>query len=119
MAIPWILIAIGLTLALLLVAVLIMHKNKKLKPDYQTWFYIGITWVAIGLPLKNTPLFIIGAVLLISSLVNKDKWEQNKKVDWNKLSDKDKKVRVVLIIVLGILVLLGVIALYLVEKGIL
>ncbi|MBD3311617.1 MAG: hypothetical protein GF349_03935 [Candidatus Magasanikbacteria bacterium] len=106
---PWILIAVAVLILILAVVAILINKDKKRPPDYYTFFIIGLTWIAIGLPLKNYALWIMGLVFTAIGLINKDKWKQNHK-KWNQLTDKEKKAKMVLITILGILVLAGFVA---------
>lgn len=104
--ISWFMISVAVLLALLLFYI---NKGKKHKPDYYSFFIIGIIWVATGVPLKNYVLSAMGAVFLIVGLTNKKKWKQNHR-SFNKLSKKEKKQKIILMIILLAILLLGVIA---------
>jgi len=115
--IPWILIIVALLLLLLGAAFFLLFKNKKRPPpDYYTLFITGIIWLAAGLPLGNTPLTAMGAVLAVVGLLNKDKWEKNRR-RWEDLDEDEKRFKLILIAALGLLVLLGAVAFLLVENG--
>lgn len=103
----------------LLVVFLIKQKGKKHKPDYQTFFTIGIIWTAFGIIFwKEMSFFlIIGIVFLILGLSNKDKWKKNHR-SWNKMNKNEKKLMIWIMIILGILVLGVITAFLLLGKGI-
>ena len=115
--IPWIMIVILVVLILLGMLFFYMCKGKKHKPDYYSLFTIGIIWVAIGIPLKNYVLLIMGIIFLIVGLVNKKKWKTNRRT-WNDLNSKEKKIKLIAITILGVLVFLGLVVFFLVQKGI-
>jgi len=117
----WILISIAVLVVLFAVIFIFLVSKKKIKyrePDYYSIFLVGLIWFAIGIPLDNSALWVIGLILLIWGLVNKKKWEKNR-VRWENLTKFEKKLRIWIMVVLGVLVLAGLIFLLLVEKGIL
>lgn len=112
-----------LTLVILIIFfVIFLYKYKKsngqLKPDYYGLFTFGVLWLFLGIPIKNYALSIMGFVFLTIGLANKSKWEKNRK-RWSNLTEEQKKIRIFLIIGLGILVLLGFAFLFLTEKNLL
>jgi len=114
--IPWILIAIAvLIIVLALVAVIALKNNKEHKTDYYTFFILGITWIALGVPLKNPAFSIMGVVFAIIGLKNKDKWKENRQT-WDKLDDKQKKLKSWILVILGVLLLVGAIVFYFFQR---
>ncbi|MFC1647910.1 hypothetical protein ACFL1B_00465 [Nanoarchaeota archaeon] len=113
--VPWLLMAIIIVLIILGLVVWFVRKDNKRPTDYYNLFVIGIIWVAIGLPLDNMPLFIVGLALMISGLANKDKWKQNR-VKLSDLNEKERKYRMYLIIFASVLVLVGVVVFLLVVR---
>jgi heme/copper-type cytochrome/quinol oxidase subunit 2 len=112
-----------ITLAILLIFfVIFLYKYKKsngqLKPDYYGLFTFGFIWLFLGIPIKNYALSAMGLIFLIIGLANKSKWEENRK-RWSNLTKEQKKIRIFLIIGLGILVLLGFVFSFLTEKNLL
>ena len=112
---PWILISVAILLVLFLILAIILRKGNKRPPDYYAFFIMGIIWLIFGLPLKNYTLSAMGVVFTIAGLVNKDKWEQNRQ-RWETLSPGEKKWRIAIIIILGILVLAGLVFFLLAAK---
>jgi formate hydrogenlyase subunit 3/multisubunit Na+/H+ antiporter MnhD subunit len=114
-AIPWIIISIGVLIVLLaVIAILISRKkDKKHEPDYYSFFIMGVIWTMFGIIFfKDMFYFLgIGIVFMILGLSNKNKWKQNHKT-WKQLSDKEQKLKIIVMLVLGILVLLGLIVYY-------
>ncbi len=117
MAKPWILIAIAVFVVIFgILAVLAARARKrKNRPiDYFSWFIIGIIWVAAGLiGFDNMPFFfIMGLVFMIIGLVHKKEWKKNHEANkWKNLSKQEKKIRIWILLILGILVLAGLAAL--------
>ncbi|MFH1455380.1 MAG: hypothetical protein ABIF40_00335 [archaeon] len=111
--IPWILISIAVLILLLLAVAIFLSKKNKREPDYYSFFILGIIWTVIGIPLDNFALSAIGIIFLIIGLANKNKWKKNKRT-WKKLNKKEKRVRIIITVILGILVLLGLV-LYLIQ----
>jgi hypothetical protein len=107
-AIPWILIAVGVFLILFIFLVFLLIKKKKRAPDYYTFFIVGIIWLPIGIATGNHALSAMGVVFAIVGLINKKKWKENRRI-WKKMDKDEKKITVIVIIMLSILVLLGLI----------
>lgn len=120
-SLPWIIIAVGALLILLIVAFIVLLFNKKIphrEPDYQTWFWLGICWLGAGIPLGTTSnnwgISFMGLVFMILGLANKNKWKKNH-VKWKDLKPLEKKFKTWIIVVLGIIVLAGLVAFFIVE----
>ncbi len=113
MMIPWILISILVLLVLFAVFGIYAKKKYKRPVDYYNFFVIGMIWAVIGIPLHNYVLTIIGIVFMVTGLVNKDKWESNRRT-WKDLPKGERKLVMWLTIILGLLVLAGLIAMLLV-----
>ena len=105
-------------LGFLLIGFLLSSKKNKRPPDYYALFVIGITWVAIGLPLQNYTLSILGAAFMLSGILNKNKWKTNRG-NWDNLRKEEKIVRGVLIFGLTAFLFLGLIIFYLAQEGVL
>lgn len=106
--IPWMLITV-LSLLILFGIIAFLYKNKKKSPiDYYNFFIMGIIWAGAGVPLKNYALSAMGIIFLIVGLVNKDKWKKNHKT-WKQLTEEEKKIKYVVLIGLGMLVVLGLV----------
>ena len=109
----WIILAAIIALAIIMFLVFKFGKGKKHEPDYRTFFIIGLVFFVIGLPTKNYPLFILGLAFLGVGLVNKKKWKKQK--NWKQLSKKEKQIKLLIFIGLGVLIVLGLIA-YLIQS---
>lgn len=117
---PWILISIVILLVILgIVAIIVAVKRKKKhKTDYYTFFIMGIIWFAMGLPLKNSALWAMGLIFAIYGLAHKKEWKANHQANrWENLEPFERKLKVGIIIGLGLLVLAGLIVFYLFRKG--
>lgn len=116
--IPWIIIAVAILLLVGLFFMIWARRKTKIPPDYYAFFWIGIAWMIIGLPLENYALSIIGLVFFIIGLANKDKWKQNRR-KWADLGKQEKTAMMIATIVLLVLLIAGAVVFYLTEKGIL
>lgn len=103
----WILLSIFILLGGLAVVALI-KKDKKRKPNYYALFLSGIIWLCAGIPLDNYFLSVLGLFFIIIGLINNQKWKENHR-GWRDLSKEERKVKMILIVVLGVLVLLGLV----------
>jgi len=112
MAVPWILIAVLVVLAILAILVLFYRKKYKARTDYYSLFMIGIVWIAIGVPLKNFFLWGLGLVFMIAGLAHKNEWKKGHKT-WKQLSKKEQKMKMTIMIILGVVLLVGVLLFFL------
>ncbi len=113
-AFPYILVALVALLVIFLAVVFwYWKKGKKHIPDYRAFFYMGIVWLAIGLPLENYGFFAMGIVFTVVGLVNKDKWGKHKR--WGQLSKEERNFKLALILGLLALVLITAVAFFLIS----
>lgn len=98
-----------LLIALAIAAAVLWRKNRY-ETDYYNLFIIGITWLAVGLPLKNKVMWVLGLVFMVLGIANKNKWKKNRRT-WNEINKAEKKTRIIIMVILGILVLAGFILL--------
>jgi len=113
----WLVVSIGVIILILLILALTLWKKKSnIPPDYYTLFVVGLSWFVVGFPMENIALTVIGVLFMIIGLVNKDKWQKNHKT-WAHLTPEEKKLKMILMIVLGGLVALGIIFLVLKQNG--
>jgi 4-amino-4-deoxy-L-arabinose transferase-like glycosyltransferase len=124
MEVPWIILAIFVLVVILgIIALIFTKKRRGHKTDYYALFIMGITWIPIGIIFMATDnslgtlFLILGLAYMAIGLTHKKKWKKNH-VCFDKLSDKKKKARIILILVVGLLVLMGLITFYLVKRGI-
>lgn len=123
-SLPWILISVAVLVVVIgILAIIATFKTKrKHKPDYYAFFIMGITWLAIGIPLgttaRNWTFFILGIVFLTIGLANKDKWKTNHEYNkWKNLTKTERIFRVIILVILGLLVLAGLVVFLLVRSG--
>ncbi len=111
----WIITSIIIILLIFLAVVFYMKKkNKDMKTDYRTFLYMGLAWLAIGLPFKNQSLLIMGFVFTVLGLAHKKEWGENAK-KWSDLSKEEKVLKGILIAILLILFIVGIV-IYLLER---
>ena len=124
-AIPWMIISLGaILLVLVILFALIFVKGKKAKKpatDYYAFFVMGITWLPMGIafrlifPETLVGYFFIslGIIYTILGFVHRKEWKKNHKT-WKQLSKQEKNFKIIILIILGLLVLGGLVAFYLV-----
>jgi len=110
----FLMISIAIIILALLFIFLGFRKGEKQETDYYTLFIIGITWLAVGIPLKNYALFIMGLVFMGVGLANKDKWKKQEK--WSEIPKGKKRLKIFLMIGLLFFLLLGVVVLYFTKE---
>jgi len=88
--------------------------------DYYAFFLIGIIWLVAGIMMQlsdnatGTFFFIMGVVYVVMGLAHKKEWKKNHKPNkWKNLTKQERKFRIWIFIILGILVLAGLAALLL------
>jgi cytochrome c biogenesis protein CcdA len=97
----------------LLAVYLYRHQGKKHEVDYRTLFNMGLIFFVIGLTTSNPGMWGLGLAFFAIGLVNRKKWKKEKK--WSELTKKERKVRIVLLVALGLLVIAGLVAFLLVN----
>lgn len=118
----WVLIGVAVLIVLLAIIAIVATRKNKRPTDYYSLFVIGLIWLIIGVVAMFIPdyefnfFFILGLVFFIIGLANKNKWKKNR-LTWKKLNKKERKFRMILIIILGVLVFVGVVFFLLAEKG--
>ena len=111
----WIIFGIILALLISFIVFTILQRKYKKRPiDYYSFFIMGVIWLVIGLPFRNWTLVVLGAVFTVVGFVNKKKWKQNR-VTWNDLTKQEKKLRIWIFSILGVLLLIGLIVYYFVR----
>jgi len=108
----------GLLVIFLAVAIILQRKNIKRPIDYYNLFLTGLIWLVIGIPLAfdSSYIFVIVGIFLVGvGLLNKNKWQANRR-KWSDLTPKEKSIKRILLIVLGAFVLAGFIAYFLSAK---
>ena len=116
--IPWILVAVLVTLVLLgvLMVVVVPKREQPRRLDYRNYFVMGVVWMPTGLVFSLLPwllhgedfsfiglfFLMIGLAYTIIGLVNRDKW--GKQVE---ASPTTTKTMTIVTIVVGALLAIG------------
>jgi hypothetical protein len=115
MNLPWILIILVALIIIVLAVFFLVSKRKETKaPNYRTLFTIGIIWVPCGIAIKNYALAIIGLVFLIIGLVNKNKWQDEKR--WTELTPIERRTKLAIVIIGGLLLIAGALLFFFMKK---
>ncbi len=116
----WILVSVAAVIVILgiLAIFFIKAKEGKHKVDYYSLFLMGVIWIAVGIPLEIAVLWILGIVFFMVGLANKDKWKKNK-MDWKKITKKQRKILYITIAMLFLLLVAGIIVFWLTKAGML
>ncbi|MFH1586182.1 MAG: hypothetical protein ABIB79_05430 [archaeon] len=116
----WLIIVIATAIIVLgiLAIVLAMTRKKKAPPDYYALFVMGIIWFPVGLAIDNTVFWVLGLIFATIGILNKDKWKKNRR-HWKDMEKIEKAIIFGIMIILFLLVIFGIIALLLVDKGVL
>ena len=116
----WILVSVAVVIVLLGVLAIFFIKAKegKHKVDYYSLFIIGVIWVAVGILLNNSALWILGFVFFAIGLANKDKWKKNR-ADWKKITKKQRNILYIATAMLFLLLVAGIIVFWSTRAGLL
>ena len=105
-------IIVGIIFVLLAVY-LYRHQGKKHEVDYRTLFNMGLIFFVIGLSTNNPGMWGLGLAFFAIGLVNRKKWKKEKK--WSELTERQKRFKIALLVILGLLVIAGLVAFLLVN----
>lgn len=105
-------IVFGLILTLLAIFIY-QRKGKRQEIDYYSLFTLGLVFFVIGMTTSNPFMWVFGIALFAIGLANRKRWKKQKK--WSQLSKKERKVKIILLIILGVLVIAGLVAFLLVN----
>jgi hypothetical protein len=116
---------LGLLILLGIIAIVFARKGKRKPTDYYSFFIIGISWLPFGILIKimNPDLFLgtlfimLGFIYLVMGLAHKKEWKKNHK-SWKQLSGKERRIKLIATVVLGILFLAAIVIFYLTKRGI-
>ncbi len=103
-------VIIGVVFAVLLAKGKIKHQG----PDYKALFIIGLTWIPIGIALKNPAFWIMGLVFMAIGLANKNKWKNRPR--WQDMPPAEKNFKLAAILILGLVLLAGFAAFFLMAR---
>ena len=108
----WLSMSIFIFILIVILAIIFVIKQKrsgeKIETDYRTLFIIGVTWIPIGIATDNPGFWGVGIAFLIAGLMNKDKWKEQE--NWSDMPPEKRRLKMILIISLGVLLLLGLVA---------
>ena len=116
---PYVLIAVLTLLALLVLAAFYAFKIQKKhhrKPDYYTFFIMGVIWLGAGIPLKMLPLSAMGVLFMIIGAAHQKDWKKNH-LKWEDLSKEEQRFKLYAIGLLLLILVAGVLAFYLTAGG--
>jgi len=108
---------IAITFFLIMAVVTFLFKKKIIKDEktnYKTLFIIGMTWLPLGVAIKNLGFIVGGLVLVILGIMKKDQWRDEKK--WSELSPAEKKVKLSIVLMLAFMLVVGVVTFFM-YKG--
>lgn len=71
--------------------------------NFKIYFYLGIFFIILGIAIKYIVFDFVGLIFLIVGLANRRKWRDFE--DWQNISSKEKKIKMVIIILLTIIFL--------------
>jgi len=110
-------IVLGLLIFFGVVAIVVARKRGRRPTDYYAFYVMGITWLPFGIVMKlifpdafiGSLFMTLGLIYLAIGLVNKDKWKKNRR----KMSREEMKLKMWIVLGLGLLVLIGLVFFYL------
>lgn len=112
-------IIVVLTIAIVIAAIaLVKVREKKAPLNYFSMFIIGVMWIPAGIIGKNIFLLVLGGIATVVGLINVKKWKKNRR-KWKDLNDKEKKINIILIALLGamFLFMIGMYILFLIGMS--
>ena len=98
---------LGIIIALLIVFIIVVRRKGNHTIDYRALFILGVVFIPIGASTKNYFMWVLGLCLMAFSLANHKKWKEKKA--WGRLTKKQRKQRMWIVISLGIVLLIGLI----------
>jgi len=116
----WIIWAVLGLLVLLGVVAVAVRGGKKRGTDYYALFVMGVTWIPLGIVFLYVDsslgglFFILGLVYTAVGILHKDEWKKNHRT-LGQLSAGERKWKIGVIILLGLLALAGVVVFFLVR----
>lgn len=113
----WLIFAVAIVVIVLGILTIVLNlKSKGKSVDYYALFIMGVIWAVAGFFLNIKIFSGIGLLFILIGLFKKSKWKENKK-NWKRLNQDEKRLVLIMIIVLGLLVLAGVYILVLINNG--
>jgi len=71
--------------------------------NFKIYFYLGAVFIIMGIAMKFYFFSILGLIFMIIGLTNKRKWREFE--DWLDLTPKQRKFKIIVVIVLSIIFL--------------
>jgi hypothetical protein len=71
--------------------------------NFKIYFYLGILFIILGIAIKYIVFDFVGLIFMIVGLANKKNWRDFE--NWQKISSKEKKIKIVIVILLTIIFL--------------
>ncbi|MFH1452074.1 MAG: hypothetical protein ABIF88_02795 [archaeon] len=105
-------------LALLIITAFLVFyatRNKKQKINYRSLFLVGVVWIAIGIPLKNYIISLIGIAFMLAGIKNKKELESKKHKSEKELTSKKKKIYIFWMILLTLVLISGIVTYILLQ----
>jgi hypothetical protein len=87
-----------------------MNQEKK-EIDYFILFVLGIIWLPAGISAENYILSLMGLIFILTGILNKNKWKKPED-NWKNLTLNQKRFKIIIISLLGLLFLTGLIVWY-------
>ena len=97
--------ALVVIISIVFLVLIAKGKIDRKEPDYRAFFIIGISWIPLGLVLKNPGFWAMGLIFMTLGLANKDKWKDQPK--WKELPEAQRNLKMVIIGILTLLLFFG------------
>jgi hypothetical protein len=111
---PILVISIGVLVIFLAIFMLIKVRKYGHKPNYKAFSVIGITWIPLGIIMRNYVFLIVGLVFTFIGIINRKKTEEN--VGWQELPPEVRRIKIILIVILAVLALAGVVTYFIIQN---
>ncbi|MFH1398493.1 MAG: hypothetical protein ABIG95_00075 [Candidatus Woesearchaeota archaeon] len=103
----WVLVSILVLLVILVVVSFVFSRRVDNIPDYYTLFVAGLSWIPLGIASGNSAFWMLGLVLAIVGLANRNKWKKPKTL--KEMGKSERWIRLAISGGLMVLVVLGVV----------
>ncbi len=113
----YLLVSIAAVVVLIAVVFIVLAAKGKIvqrEPDYRMLFIFGVIWIPIGFSINNPGFWVIGLVLMVVGLANKDKWKSQPR--FSELPRAQRNFKIAALILLGLIVAAGLVAWYLAAR---
>ncbi|MCX6815875.1 MAG: hypothetical protein NT120_03415, partial [Candidatus Aenigmarchaeota archaeon] len=103
----WVFASIVVMVLIAFIGFMLMLKTKKAPADYRMLFVLGIIWIAVGVHLANYALLVVGLILFVVGLNNKNKWHANR-TRWEKITKAEKETTALIMVLIIIVIAIGI-----------